>query len=146
MAEKHDQARYQKGMEDVRACVASATPGVDDAQQARARARQALSDYQEQKAAALTAAAKRFMILQRVEFVIGALAVVQVGVWLLFLQAQASPLIATIAVCLLAYLIAAVLDSKAKAVREDIRYQIKAAKKAKLKNREGGKGVIVSFD
>ena len=146
MAERRDQMRYQRGMEDVRACVAAATPGLEDVQEARAKAREALCGYQEQKAAALAAAAKRFLILQRIEFVAGAVVVVQVGIWLLFLQAQASFLIATIAVCLLAYLIVAILDSKAKAAREDIRQQLKAAKKAKLKNGEGDKGVAVSFD
>jgi hypothetical protein len=146
MADKIDTVRRDKGQEDVRMHVGVTTAGIDDPQEARTKARELLDDYLVQKATELELAAKNFKIRQRAEFVIGALTIVQIGVWMLFLQSQPSPLIATIALCLVAYLVAAILDSKSKGRREDIRYQIQAAKKAKLKNGPDNKGVAISFE
>ncbi|MDR3315937.1 MAG: hypothetical protein LBS98_05630 [Coriobacteriales bacterium] len=146
MADKHDKIRYENGMAAVRAHVDDAILGVEDGQKARAQAREALEAYKKQKSDELELAAKRFSFLQRFEFVVGALAIVQVAVWMLILKSELSPLILTIGICLVLYLIVAIMDSRAKGAREDIRYQIQAAKKAKLKTGGDVKGVVVLFE
>ncbi|MDR2673255.1 MAG: hypothetical protein LBC35_08320 [Coriobacteriales bacterium] len=146
MAEKHDQVRYDKGKEDVRDYVAQATEGIQDVQEARQAAREALDDFKQDRAEVLEQTAKRFKLTQRLEFIVGALAILQLGIWALFQREELSPLIFTIAACFVFYLVVAILDSKAKGARQDILYQIKAAKKAKFRAGDDGTGVKVDFD
>jgi hypothetical protein len=146
MAEKHDRIRYERGKEDLRAYIATRAAGIEDPQEARREAREAIKTYQEEKGSELEQAAKRFKIMQRVEFIIGALVILQIGILFLRGEPWIMPLIMSTFVCLLAYIVVAFMDSRAKGVREDLRFQIQAARKAKLKAGSEAKGVVVEFD
>lgn len=146
MAAGQDQVFYEKAQGEVAALVAGAGAGKSDPQAARAAAKDALEAYKQQKSLDFEQASNRFKLLQRLEFVVGALFLIQIAVLFLFLKGESIPLIFTAAACFLLYIVAAVLDSKAKRQRSQTQNQILAAKKVKLKNGESGIGVVADFD
>ncbi|MDR0350829.1 MAG: hypothetical protein LBH64_04675 [Coriobacteriales bacterium] len=144
MGQKQDDIRYENGKQAVRSLIANATSGTDDPQQARAQARESLETYREQKGAEMEEAAKKFSLFQRIEFVIGALVLIQIAIFMLRGEPYIVALIFTTTGCMLLYLVVAILDSRAKGRRQDIHYEMLAARKVKLKN--GERGVIVEFE
>jgi hypothetical protein len=141
---KKDQKRLETAQQELTELISEASTGIDDPQAARLKAKQALDQYQETAVANLSQASERFKLLQRVEYVIGAAVVAQVVIFMLILKSQSVPLAISSSLTVVLYVIAAVLDSKAKGKRQDIHFQIQAAKKAKLRN--GDAGVIIEFD
>jgi hypothetical protein len=146
MSAKQDAVSRQRAQEDLQAYILAETSGIDDPQKARIQAKEAVDTYTDDKAIELEKAARRFAFLQRVEFVIGALFLIQAAVFMLF--KDASPLmvilIFTAVATAVLYIPAAYMDSKAKAARQDIRLQIQAAKKVKLKNNDDG--LVIEFN
>jgi len=144
-----EEQRLEAGRELVRSVVAEAAAAAgagaaSSPQEARDIAKAAISELLERKAAELEAAAKRFALLQRLEFVVGALALVQIALFMLMGEGRPVALVFTIAATLALYLVAAILDSRAKHRREEIQAQIQAAKKAKLKTADDG-SLLVGF-
>ena len=144
MEDRRSEIRYENGKEDVRAYVADAIAGIEGSQEARARAKECLTAYKKQRGSELEQASKRFTLLQRVEFVIGALALIQIAIFMLKGEPYFMPLIVTTAISLVVYVIAAMMDSRAKGRKLDIEKQLLAAKKAKLKN--DAESVVVEFE
>lgn len=148
MSERQDRLnaeRSEQGKKLVRAHITEAVAGITDAQEARAGAREVLEAYKEQKGEELEQASKRFALLQRIEFVVGALTLVQIAIFMLRGEPYIVPLIFSIAACLILYLIVAILDSKARSRKQEIHYQLVAANKVKMKAGADGTGLVVEF-
>ncbi|MDR1088504.1 MAG: hypothetical protein LBL23_04460 [Coriobacteriales bacterium] len=148
MSERQDRLnaeRYERGKELLHTQLTDAVAGIIDAPSARERAREALEAFKEQKNRELEEATKRFSLLQRVEFVVGALTLVQIAVFMLRGEPYIVPLIFSIVACLILYLIVAILDSKARSRKQEIHYQLVAANKVKMKPRTDGTGVVFEF-
>jgi len=137
--------RLERGKELLREHLAGVAQSSDNPQEARARAREAIAALQEKKAAELAQAAKRFSVLQKVEFVIGALALIQIAIFVLKGEPRILALIYSTAATLLIYLVVAILDSRAKSHRQDLQAELQATRKVKLKTAADGK-LSVEFD
>jgi VIT1/CCC1 family predicted Fe2+/Mn2+ transporter len=144
MADRHAAVRYERSKDALRTYIMNEVAGIDDPKEARIHAKDSVDSYRDQKGAELEQAAKRFNIFQRIEFVIGALFLIQVAVFMLKGEPRLVILIYTGVATALLYVIAAVLDSKAKGKKLEINSQIQAAKKVKLKNDESG--VVIEFE
>jgi hypothetical protein len=138
--------RLEDGKSLVRDYVMAATSAMQESQSARAEAKLAVDRYKEEKAQELEAATKRFGLLQKIEYVVGALVLVQIAIFVLRGEPYIVELIFSTTACLIIYVIIAILDSKAKSAKLDIEHQIIAAKKIKFKNNETETGIIVEFD
>jgi hypothetical protein len=144
MADRRSEIRYENGKEAVRAAIAEATVDICGAQEARARAKESLAAFKEQRDADLEQASKRFTLLQRIEFVIGALVLIQIAIFMLKGEPYIMALIYSTVASIALYVVAAIIDSRAKGRKLDIESQLLAAKKVKLKN--DGDGVAVEFE
>jgi hypothetical protein len=143
--EKRDAERYEQAKEYLRAHIQSAVAGIDDAQSARAHAKEVIEAYQGQEELKLEQATRRFTLLQRIEFIVGAVVLVQIAIFVLKGEPYLVPLIISTPLCLALYVVVAVLDSKAKSKKQELRSRVQATKKVKLKTGASGKGVAVEF-
>jgi hypothetical protein len=146
MAVDKERVFLERAKVEVAALIANAGTGISDPQAARVQAKETIEAYKEQKGLEFEQVSNRFKLLQRLEFIIGALFLIQIAVLFLFFKGESIPLIFTAAACFLLYIVVAVFDSKAKRQRQQTQSQIVAAKKVKLKNGAGGVGVVADFD
>ncbi len=144
MDDKRSEDRYENSKRVVRAWIDVATEGIENAQEARAQAKESLTAFKEQKGAELEKASKQFALLQRVEFVIGAVVLVQIAIFMLKGEPYLVPLIYSTAASILIYVIVAFSDSRAKSDKLNLESQLIAAKKVKVKNAD--EGIIVEFE
>ncbi len=146
MANSREALYFEQGKELVHTTLSQEAFGIDDPKEARLRAQEALTAFVENKGTELEEAAKRFKLFQRLEFIIGALVLIQMGIFLLRGEPYIIPLIFTATASAILYVVIAVLDSKAKGRRDAIQQEIKAAKRVKLKSDPSGVGVCVGFE
>ncbi|MDR2196923.1 MAG: hypothetical protein LBO07_03045 [Coriobacteriales bacterium] len=144
MAAKPDERRLEVAKTEIEELVRQSSRDASDPKTARALAKEALGHYLDHANADLKQAAERFRFLQKVEYIIGAVVIVQVVVLLLILKGESAPLALTSALSVVLYVIAAVIDSRAKGKRQDFHFRVLAAKKAKFRN--VGTGIVVEFD
>jgi len=144
MDDKRSEHRYENSKQVVRTWIAAATEGIGNAQEARIQAKESLITFKEQKGAELEKASKQFALLQRVEFIIGAVVLVQIAIFMLKGEPYLVPLIYSTAFSILIYVIVAFSDSRAKSDKLNLESQLLAAKRVKLKNDD--EGIIVEFE
>lgn len=144
-SQEQDSLYFEQGKQAVLAAVSPKAVATSDAVAARKHAQSALDAFKTQKDLELEQASTRFKRFQIIEFIMGALVIIQMVIFLLQGEPYIWPLAATATLCAVLYVVAAVLDSKAKRVRQIAYFESLAAKKARIKNRADGKGVELEF-
>jgi F0F1-type ATP synthase assembly protein I len=144
VSETVDEKRYGEEKDALVAYVKGAVDGIADPREARARAKELIDEYQARTQGEIEQASKTMLLLQRVEFVIGALVVVTVIVsW--FRDSMAEPFsIVLVGILVVAYVATVLRESTVKRKRRDLYYQSLAAKKSKLKTTDDT--LLVEFD
>lgn len=140
-----EEACFTRGKEVVSSLLTDATQGTSDAREARTQAESALEDFVARTSQTFEQSQQSFRKFQIAEFVIGALFLVQMIVFLFHGEPYLWPLMISSLVFAVLYIISAALDSRAKGKKMQLQFELLAAKKAKIKNAPSGEGIVVEF-
>lgn len=145
MAKTTNEMRYERGKREILAYLNNVITDVTGPREARKHAEESLDTLKVLKDAELEKANKQFKRFQILEFVVGAVFLIQMVIFLVHGEPYIWPLVATSALCAILYVVVAFLDSKAKNRRQNIYFETLAIKKTRITYNADDPEIIIKF-